>query len=99
MGRVTDSAFLSYGVEQWRTHTDFVGADEVRTTPPAGGYASATITDARGNTVALRQYKSNTPTGAYDETTYGYTPDGKESWRKDAAGNLWAYEYDLLGRR
>ncbi|WP_051830438.1 MULTISPECIES: RHS repeat-associated core domain-containing protein [Streptomyces] len=98
MGRVTDSAFLSYGVEQWRTHTDFVGADEVRTTPPAGGYASATITDARGNTVALRQYKGNTPTGAYDETTYGYTPDGKESWRKDAAGNLWAYEYDLLGR-
>ncbi|MEV7773311.1 RHS repeat-associated core domain-containing protein [Kitasatospora sp. NPDC086791] len=98
MGRTTDSIFQSYGVEQWRTHTDFVGADEVRTTPPAGGYASATITDARGNTVALRQYKGNTPTGAYDETTYGYAPDGKEVWRKDAAGNQWTYEYDLLGR-
>ncbi|MFI8459250.1 RHS repeat-associated core domain-containing protein [Kitasatospora sp. NPDC085464] len=98
LGRTTDSIFQSYGVEQWRTHTDFVGADEVRTTPPDGGYASATITDARGNTVALRQYKSNTPTGAYDETTYGYSPDGKEIWRKDAAGNRWTYEYDLLGR-
>ncbi|MEU9046817.1 MULTISPECIES: polymorphic toxin-type HINT domain-containing protein [unclassified Kitasatospora] len=98
MGRVVDSIFQSYGIEQWRTHTDFVGADEVRTTPPAGGYASATITDARGNTVALRQYKGNTPTGPYDETTYSYTPDGKEVWRKDAAGNQWTYEYDLLGR-
>ncbi|MFE6056407.1 RHS repeat-associated core domain-containing protein [Kitasatospora sp. NPDC056446] len=98
MGRVTDSIFQSYGVEQWRTRTDYPGADEVRTTPPAGGYASATITDARGNTLALRQYKSNTPTGAYDETTYGYTPEGKEVWRKDPAGNQWTYEYDLLGR-
>ncbi|GHF51531.1 hypothetical protein GCM10018790_31710 [Kitasatospora xanthocidica] len=98
MGRVTDSIFQSHGVEQWRTHTDYLGADEVRMTPPAGGYASAKITDARGNTVALRQYKGNTPTGAYDETTYGYTPDGKEVWRKDAAGNQWTYEYDLLGR-
>ncbi|WP_234322723.1 RHS repeat-associated core domain-containing protein [Streptomyces sp. NRRL S-350] len=98
MGRVTDSIFQSYGVEQWRTHTDYLGADEVRTTPPTGGYASAAVTDARGKTVALRQYKTNTPTGAYDETTYGYTADGKEAWRKDAAGNRWTYEYDLLGR-
>ncbi|MFE7638265.1 RHS repeat-associated core domain-containing protein [Kitasatospora sp. NPDC057518] len=97
-GRVTDSVFQSYGVEQWRSHTDYPGADEVRTTPPAGGYASATVSDARGNTVALRQYKANTPTGAYDETTYGYTPQGKEAWRKDTAGNQWTYEYDLLGR-
>ncbi|MFE4971491.1 RHS repeat-associated core domain-containing protein [Kitasatospora sp. NPDC056651] len=97
-GRVTDSVLQSYGVEQWRSHTDFPGADEVRTTPPAGGYASATVSDARGRTVALRQYKSNTPTGAYDETTYGYTPEGKEAWRKDGAGNQWTYEYDLLGR-
>ncbi|WP_369182975.1 polymorphic toxin-type HINT domain-containing protein [Streptomyces sp. Y1] len=97
-GRVTDSIFQSFGVEQWRTHTDYVGADETRVTPPAGGYASATVTDARGKTLALRQYKTNTPTGAYDETTYGYSPEGKELWRKDAAGNTWTYEYDLLGR-
>ncbi|MFG2912346.1 RHS repeat-associated core domain-containing protein [Kitasatospora sp. NPDC048298] len=98
IGRVVDSIFQSYGIEQWRTHADYLGADEVRTTPPAGGYATATVSDARGNTVALRQYKANTPTGAYDETTYGYMPEGKEAWRKDAAGNRWTYEYDLLGR-
>ncbi|WP_406204341.1 polymorphic toxin-type HINT domain-containing protein [Kitasatospora sp. NBC_01560] len=98
MGRVTDSVFQSYGIEQWRSRTEYAGADEIRTVPPAGGYATATLMDGRGNTVALRQYKSNTPTGAYDETTYGYTPEGKEAWRKDAAGNRWTYEYDLLGR-
>ncbi|MEV0533412.1 RHS repeat-associated core domain-containing protein [Kitasatospora sp. NPDC050463] len=98
MGRVTDSIFQSYGIEQWRSRTEYAGADEIRTTPPAGGYATATVMDGRGNTVALRQYKADTPTGAYDETTYGYTPEGKEAWRKDAAGNLWTYEYDLLGR-
>ncbi|MEV7782668.1 RHS repeat-associated core domain-containing protein [Kitasatospora sp. NPDC088351] len=98
MGRVTDSIFQSYGVEQWRSRTEYAGADEIRSIPPAGGYATATIMDGRGNTLALRQYKSNTPTGPYDETTYGYTPEGKEAWRKDAAGNRWTYEYDLLGR-
>ncbi|MEU6234435.1 RHS repeat-associated core domain-containing protein [Kitasatospora sp. NPDC047058] len=98
MGRVTDSIFQAYGIEQWRSRTEYAGADEVRSIPPDGGYATATIKDGRGNTVALRQYKANTPTGAYDETTYGYTPEGKEAWRKDAAGNLWTYEYDLLGR-
>ncbi|MEU1423622.1 RHS repeat-associated core domain-containing protein [Kitasatospora sp. NPDC005751] len=98
MGRVTDSIFQSHGIEQWRSRTEYAGADEIRTIPPAGGYATATVMDGRGNTVALRQYKANTPTGAYDETTYGYTPEGKEAWRRDAAGNLWTYEYDLLGR-
>ena len=98
LGRTTDSIFQSFGVEQWRSTTQYVGADETRTVPPAGGYASATITNGRGQTVALRQYQANTPTGAYDETTYGYTTEGKEAWRKDAAGNQWTYEYDLLGR-
>ncbi|MET9402415.1 polymorphic toxin-type HINT domain-containing protein [Kitasatospora sp. NPDC002965] len=98
MGRITDSIFQSFGIEQWRSRTEYVGADETRSIPPAGGYASASITDARGQVVALRQYKANTPTGAYDETTYRYTVEGQEAWRKDAAGNVWTHEYDLLGR-
>ncbi|WP_406204350.1 polymorphic toxin-type HINT domain-containing protein [Kitasatospora sp. NBC_01560] len=98
MGRVTDSVFQSYGIEQWRSRTEYAGADETRSIPPAGGYASASITDARGQGIALRQYKANTPTGPYDETTYGYTVEGQEAWRKDAAGNVWTHEYDLLGR-
>ncbi|MFD9817527.1 polymorphic toxin-type HINT domain-containing protein [Streptomyces violascens] len=98
LGRVTDTVFQSYGIEQWRSKTEYPGADETRSTPPKGGYASASITDGTGQTVALRQYQSNTPTGAYDETTYGYNPQGKELWRKDAAGNQWTFAYDLLGR-
>ena len=97
-GRTTDSVFQSFGIEQWRSTSQYVGVDETRSIPPAGGFATATITDGRGQTAALRQYKANTPTGAYDETTYGYTASGKEAWRKDAAGNRWTYEYDLLGR-
>ncbi|WP_371479167.1 polymorphic toxin-type HINT domain-containing protein [Kitasatospora sp. NBC_00315] len=98
LGRTTATIFQSLGVEQWRSSTQYVGADETRTVPPAGGYATATVTDGRGRTTALRQYRANTPTGAYDETTYGYTVSGKEAWRRDAVGNQWTYEYDLLGR-
>ncbi|MFC9295499.1 polymorphic toxin-type HINT domain-containing protein [Streptomyces sp. NPDC057011] len=96
LGRTTASVFQSYGAEQWRSKTEYPGADEVRTIPPAGGYATATITN--GLTSVLRQYKSNTPTGNYDETTYVSNTQGKELSRKDSAGNEWTFAYDLLGR-
>ncbi|MFJ9936681.1 polymorphic toxin-type HINT domain-containing protein [Streptomyces virginiae] len=96
LGRPTASVFQSYGIEQWRSKTEYPGADEVRTIPPAGGYATARITN--GTTSALRQYKSNDPTGPYDETVYEANTQGKELRRKDAAGNEWSFEYDLLGR-
>ncbi|MER5732767.1 polymorphic toxin-type HINT domain-containing protein [Streptomyces sp. NPDC002138] len=99
LGRTTASVFQSYGVEQSRSRTEYPGADEVRSIPPSGGFATATITDGKGQKVALRQYKSNTPTGAYDETTYGYSGQGQELWRKDSAGNEWSFAYDLLGRQ
>ncbi|MFJ8011073.1 polymorphic toxin-type HINT domain-containing protein [Streptomyces sp. NPDC096339] len=96
LGRTTASVFQSYGIEQWRSKTEYPGADEVRTIPPAGGYATATITN--GTTSVLRQYKGNTPTGAYDETTYVSNTQGKEVSRKDSANNEWTFTYDLLGR-
>ncbi len=96
LGRTTASVFQSYGVEQWRSKTEFPGVDETRSIPPNGGYATATITN--GTTKLLRQYKSNTPTGPYDETTYETNTQGKELRRKDAAGNEWTFAYDLLGR-
>ncbi|MEW2588761.1 hypothetical protein AB0923_36620, partial [Streptomyces virginiae] len=96
LGRPTASVFQSYGIEQWRSRTEYPGADEVRTIPPAGGYATARITN--GTTSALRQYKSNDPTGPYDETVYEANTQGKELRRKDAAGNEWSFEYDMLGR-
>ncbi|MER5778291.1 polymorphic toxin-type HINT domain-containing protein [Streptomyces sp. NPDC002039] len=97
LGRTTASIFQSYGVEQSRSKTEYPGADEVRTTPPAGGFASATVTN--GLTSVLRQYKANTPTGAYDETTYVSNTQGQELSRKDSAGNEWTFTYDLLGRQ
>ncbi|MGW1517779.1 polymorphic toxin-type HINT domain-containing protein [Streptomyces sp. NPDC002287] len=96
LGRTTASVFQSFGVEQWRAKTEYPGADEVRSIPPNGGYATARITN--GTTSVLRQYKSNTPTGAYDETTYESNAQGKEVRRRDSAGNEWTFTYDLLGR-
>ncbi|MFF8266428.1 polymorphic toxin-type HINT domain-containing protein [Streptomyces sp. NPDC016562] len=96
LGRPTASISQSFGVEQSRSKTEYPGADEVRTTPPPGGYATATITN--GTTSILRQYKANTPTGLYDETTYVSNAQGQELSRKDSAGSEWTFAYDLLGR-
>ncbi|MCX5302564.1 polymorphic toxin-type HINT domain-containing protein [Streptomyces sp. NBC_00160] len=96
LGRTTASVFQSYGIEQWRSKTEYPGADEVRSIPPNGGYATARITN--GTSSVLRQYKGNSPTGAYDETTYENNTQGQELRRKDSAGNEWTFAYDLLGR-
>ena len=66
-------------------------------TPPAGGNATTTITDARGQTVELRQYRGGTPTGAYDTTAYTYTKAGRLAAVTDPAGNIWRNTYDLRG--
>ncbi|WP_268762426.1 polymorphic toxin-type HINT domain-containing protein [Kitasatospora griseola] len=101
LGRPTVSKFVSYAQEQWRTTTTYVGADRIDSTPPTGGFASTTIVDATGATVETRQYKSNTPTGAYDATTYGYDIAGKPTWRQDSSNppHRWTYSYDLLGQQ
>ncbi|MBT2472336.1 hypothetical protein J7E97_31935, partial [Streptomyces sp. ISL-66] len=96
LGRATDTITQSFGVEQSRSKTEYPGADETRQIPPTGGFATATISN--GTTSILRQYKANTPTGLYDETTYVSNTQGQELSRKDSAGNEWTFTYDLLGR-
>ncbi|MCX4749823.1 polymorphic toxin-type HINT domain-containing protein [Kitasatospora sp. NBC_01287] len=101
-GQVVNSAFMSYAQLQWSTSTAYPGADRTDTTPPAGGSATSTFTDARGNTTALWQYHGGTPTGNAgdaDVTSYTYTPSGQAATRTDAAGNTWSYGYDLMGRQ
>jgi RHS repeat-associated protein len=98
VGRVTDEIFNANGQEAWRA-TYAYGGDRVHVTPPAGGTATTTVSDARGQAVSLRQYHAPTPTGTYDETTYAYTPGGELASVTDPAGNTWSWEYDQRGRR
>ena len=97
-GRPTASVFRAYGAERWRSTTAYRG-DHVDVTPPAGGTATSTWTDARGRTTRLQQYRGTTPTGTSDDTTYRYAPAGQLDRLTDAAGNAWTWTYDLLGRQ
>ncbi|WP_126643419.1 polymorphic toxin-type HINT domain-containing protein [Embleya hyalina] len=99
-GRTTAQTFSSKGIEQWRTTTTYAGADETRVTPPTGGAATLSISDARGKPKELREYNGGTPTGDdYSKITYTYTPRGELQKVTDAGGNTWTYTYDFLGRK
>jgi RHS repeat-associated protein len=95
--RPTASILKSNGVERWRTST-YYGGDHTDVTPPAGGTATSTITNARGKTEQLRQFHAAVPSGAYDATAYAY--DGKDQLTRltDPAGTQWTWSYDLRGR-
>ena len=63
------------------------------------------FTNGEGQTSAIYQYHSeadaalgpSAPAGDYDKTSYAYTPAGKLAGITDAAGNNWAYAYNLAG--
>ncbi len=101
LGRITASKFISYGQEQWRSTASYPGTERTDATPPPGGYATTTLTDATGAAVEVRQYKGGTPTGVYDATTYGYSITGKPTWVQDSStpAHRWTYTYDLLGQQ
>jgi RHS repeat-associated protein len=88
------------------TTKSYTGTDRVDTTPPTGGTATTTISDARGRSSQLWQYNASpTPTGNHDVTIYGYgyTRDpllGAQATKTvtDPASNVWTTISDLLGR-
>ncbi|MET8530342.1 hypothetical protein ABZV06_31905, partial [Micromonospora sp. NPDC005172] len=106
-GRLTDAIF-KVGVdttinEKWRTTTTYAG-ERTSITPPAGGIATTTISDGRGQTIAQRQYKDRAAVGSdtastFDEYRYGYTGRGELASVTDPVGNTWAYRYDQRGRK
>ncbi|GIJ27680.1 hypothetical protein Vqi01_28420 [Micromonospora qiuiae] len=101
-GRQTTEILKALGVEKWRTTISY-GGDRTHVTPPAGGTASTTITDVKGQVVRLRQYKNRADVGStdpakFDETQYTYTLLGQQKTVRDPAGNTWSYNYDLRGR-
>jgi len=97
-GRPRLTTLWSMGVPQWATATAY-GGDRVSITPPDGGTATTTVTDARGRTTQLLQYHADTPTGPADLTSYTYTSSDQLASVTDPAGNVWRYEYDLLDRK
>ncbi len=85
--------------ELWRTTYSYGGGNRTSVTPPAGATPTAEITDARGQVIERRQYKSATPTGDYDATHYTYSPAGLLTKVTDPSGNTFTTTYDLLGRK
>jgi RHS repeat-associated protein len=102
-GRPVESKFYSLAQYQWETTTAYPGADETDVTPPSGGTATSTFTDALGQTTASWAYDdSATPTGKASDarvTSYTYTPGGQVATVTDNAGNKWSYGYNLLGQQ
>ncbi len=101
-GRRRAELLLANGSEKWRTSYAY-GGDHVDVTPPAGGTATTTYTDARGNPTALLQYHGGTPTGIantgdYDKTSYSYWPAGQMKTMTDPHADVWSWTYDVLGR-
>ncbi|MFC5663113.1 RHS repeat-associated core domain-containing protein [Kitasatospora misakiensis] len=102
MGRVVTSQSLAYGVPQNTTTTSYPEPGRVDVTPPTDGRATTTVSDSRGRTLQLWQYRTPAPTGNpadADVTSYSYSQLGTEASRTDAAGNTWTYSYDQRGRR
>jgi YD repeat-containing protein len=80
------------------TNTLYHG-DRTTVIPPDGGTATTSLTDARGNTTAIRQHHAPTAESSYDTTGYQYTPRGELEKVSDPAGNSWTYRHDQLGRQ
>ena len=97
-GRVTAEIFDVNNTERWRTTTTY-GGDRASVDPPDGGVPTTTVTDARGQTVELRQHTGASPTAPYRATAYTYDDAGRLVGVTDAATNTWTYGYDLRGRQ
>lgn len=91
---------------KWATSTSYEG-DQVKVTPYAdsetglsdGGVPTTTVTDARGNTVELREHRGGGTGSASESTTYRFDAADRLVGVTDPAGNRWSYDYDLRGRQ
>jgi RHS repeat-associated protein len=98
-GRTTTAVTKVHGVTRWTTNTTYTG-DTVATTAPAGGQATAIVTNALGQTTQRREYAGPTPTGTnYTTTDYTYTAAGQQETVKGPDQAKWSYTYDLFGRQ
>ncbi|MFL6072927.1 MAG: RHS repeat-associated core domain-containing protein [Mycobacteriales bacterium] len=98
MERPTAEVFKVRGNVRWQTKLSYQGLDRVDITPPKGGTATTEITDALGQVVERRAYHDPTPTGAYDSTTYSYTPNGQLASVTEPSGVTRKFHYDIRDR-
>ncbi|MFJ5229290.1 RHS repeat-associated core domain-containing protein [Kitasatospora sp. NPDC088391] len=100
--RPVTTEFVAYGTVQTTSTASYPGVDRTDITPPKGTTPTSTVTDARGRTVQLWEYRTPTATGNpadADVTSYTFNPGGQPATRTDAAGNTWSYGYDVRGRQ
>nr|WP_052478586.1 RHS repeat-associated core domain-containing protein [Kibdelosporangium sp. MJ126-NF4]CEL19267.1 FIG01288243: hypothetical protein [Kibdelosporangium sp. MJ126-NF4]CTQ94934.1 FIG01288243: hypothetical protein [Kibdelosporangium sp. MJ126-NF4] len=92
-GRQVTSTVKGGATTLWSTRTEHFG-DHTTVTPPLGGIATTTYTNAQGQTTELRQAKES----GYTSTKYTYTPDGQLETVTDPGNQKWTKKYDLRGR-
>jgi RHS repeat-associated protein len=98
-GRVFKAVTKTHGVSRWAIDNTYTG-DTVTTSAPAGGQATAVITNALGQATERREYASPKPTGTeYTTTAYTYTPGGQQKTITGPDQAKWTYEYDLFARQ
>jgi RHS repeat-associated protein len=98
-GRPIKAVTKTHSTTRWTVNTSYTG-DTVSTSAPNGGQATATVTNALGQTTERREYAGATPTGtSYTTTKYTYTPAGQQQTITGPDKTKWSYTYDLFGRQ
>ncbi|MFE9249626.1 RHS repeat-associated core domain-containing protein [Streptomyces sp. NPDC007088] len=97
-GRAVKAVTKNYGVARWTVNTTYQG-DMTSTSAPAGGQATAEVTNALGQTVERRDYDGTQPTGTYTSTKFTYAPGEQQKTVTGPDKAVWSYDYDLFGRQ
>nr|WSX50117.1 polymorphic toxin-type HINT domain-containing protein [Streptomyces sp. NBC_00974] len=97
-GRSTAQISRKFGLETSRTTTSY-GGDNITVDPPKGETPTQAFLDGAGRKTELRSFRSDSPTGSYDKTTYAYNQRGMMESVVNQAGDKWGFEYDIRGRQ
>ncbi|MET9465142.1 toxin C-terminal domain-containing protein [Streptomyces sp. NPDC006544] len=97
-GRSTAQISRKFGLETSRTTTSY-GGDNITVDPPKGETPTRAFLDGEGRKTELRFFRSDSPTGAYDKTSYAYNQRGMLESVVSQAGDKWSFEYDIRGRQ
>lgn len=98
-GRAIKTITKTRNVPRWTIDTTYSG-DTVATSAPAGGQATAVVTNALGQTTERREYAGPQPTGTgFTTTSFTYTAAGQQLTVTGPDRAEWSYSYDLFGRQ